>query len=389
MSYQPPANTYDQPFFYVFDASPLTDGKNALNQSISLDPGIGDFILRRAVGWSLATNKASNGAYLLKDYSKNPLAGGPLFVNSSGFPFDDGVYPREQFYPATGKIPFDLYNVLRANGTGPLQTAQIAFQGVRRQNGTLPNIRAPYRYTTKAFSYRSSVIINSTASANGMAAHLYQPISDYDFELQEVRIVYLNAAQLFLAVGEVALMLLVAKNPGISGNAISITIGTGATEPPNQAFSIQVSGFAIKVIPATDGAGAVTSTIFATVAALQADPAVTALVTITLESLFDGLLPTTSGIPRFLQGGNNGAGLPTIVTTMLLYDAVRFQTSNIPMNDIFLNRVGPYQNGAIVPALLYPISTSLHIDFYSQVADPTKVPLLANVEFVGRNRIPC
>ena len=74
---------------------------------------------------------------------------------------------------------------------------------------------------------------------------------------------------------------------------------------------------------------------------------------------------------------------------MLVYDPVRFTMSNIPMNDIFLNRVGPYQNGAIVPAMLFPVSTSLHIDFFSQISDATKIPLLAIVEFVGRNRIPC
>src|SRR5271166_5673871 len=117
--YQPPSGYYDQPFYYIFDASTLTDGSNAPNLSISLDPGIGDFIMRRAVGWSNVVNASSGGKYLLKDYSKNPLAGAPLFVNGT-LPFDDGVYPREQFYPAKGKIPFDLYVVQRALETNPL-----------------------------------------------------------------------------------------------------------------------------------------------------------------------------------------------------------------------------------------------------------------------------
>ena len=49
-TYTPPRGAYDQPFTWVFDATALTDGRDALNQFVYIQGGWGDFILRRVVG---------------------------------------------------------------------------------------------------------------------------------------------------------------------------------------------------------------------------------------------------------------------------------------------------------------------------------------------------
>jgi hypothetical protein len=376
-TYQPPANTYDQPFYYIFDGSPLTDGVNALNQSISLDPGIGDFILRRAVGWTNLINNSIGGQYLLKDYSKNPLSAEPLGI-IGGPPNDDGLFPREQWYPATGKIPFDLINVLRAQGgINPLATAQVAFMGVRRQKGSLPNIRPPYRYRTIPFSYIGTINVTQAPGPNQIASQLFVPVNDYDFELLELRISYLPFPTLGFRDGSG--LVFVGVKPGV---AFSVTIG--GPGPINQAFALRVTGNNIVITPQTNGAGLIITTVAQLVAAYDALPAALLVATIAPGFVPGFTIPTTAGVT--ITTGTGITVPSNLHCSLLVYDAVRFQISNIPFNDVYLNRLGPYQNGAIVPALLYTVSTSLHIDFLSQNAN---VPFQAFVEFVGRNRIPC
>jgi len=669
--YQPPPNTYDQPFYYIFDGSMLTDGIDALNQALSLDPGIGDFILRRAVGWANLVNPAGGGAYLLKDWSKNPLAGGPIFVNPAGPPFDDGLYPREQFYPATGKIPFDLIQVFRSI---PIGLAQIGFMGVRRKAGALQNIRPPYPYKLKPYSYQGTVSINALASQNQIATQMNIPVSDYDFELKELRISYptlsgtvaghapiliagypniyftgsyqsgqdafygpfYSGGNIYVALledfsGGIVTMFMsadggltwtaqdTAGQPTTADDGFSITQAgtvlqlalveshdivvqtfdcvTNLWGAPSASLGIaNAKGTAIRVQPSgnrfvfytTSGvandiefaelsAGGVWTvpTVIDTAAALRVDglldvnvdtsgnfqvfflthdsvggvntvinqipvssvgvvgaltqiagnfaapsvqaDAITAFnatlnqyaIPVNFVEGHAGQLPevvignpvagwkTISPDPLglTLQTPNTGANVvqafsvgstfivfwttsdrttfavnqiwsavwngtsfsnPTLVydlatlpppdytanppfspipdlinvsinqrpdgsfdllfsvetgftghadgepayfasfaikanevTTIQLFDAVRFATSNIPLVDSFLNRSGYYQNGAIVPALLYPISTAIRMIFYSQVTNPMLLPFVAQVEFVGVNRFPC
>ena len=376
IGYQPPTGKYDQPFYYIFDGSPLTDGVNALNQAVQLDPGIGDFIMRRAVGWSNVVNIGDNGAYQLKDYSKNPLSAAPLFVNIHGLPFDDGVYPREQFYPATGKIGFDLYSVLRAT---PLSTAQIAFMGIRRQAGVIPLLHPPYRFRPQTQSYIQTVLITTGPGVNQGGTLLSLNVNDYDFELLELRISYLSIAiydPRDLPAGGLKLQAVI---PGPAG-AFSVTVIGGG--PINQAFQLALVGHAITITVATDGTGTQTTTNADVVAALAANPFTAALVIPIPGYTPSQLFYTAGGVTI----DANASVLSNQQTQFLLFDCYRFQTSNIPMNDVFLNRLGPYQNGAIVPSLLYPVSTQIRMLFFSE---NDNVPFQVFVEFVGRNRIPC
>lgn len=376
--YQPPTGYYDQPFYYIFDGSQLTDGQDAPNLSVQLDPGIGDFILRRSVGWDNVVNVTSGGKYLLKDWSRNPLAGAPLFVNNHGLPFDDNLYPREQFYPATGKIPFDLYAVQRAFGTGPLPTAQVAFMGVRRIAGQPQLIRPAYRYRPQTQSYIGIVNITTGPGVNQGGTLMAVPINDYDFELLELKISYLSFgiySPRDLPVGGLKLQTII---PGPAGTTTVNIVGPG---PINQPFSLAVAGHVITITVATDGAGTEITTNAQVVAALAANPLSAALVV-----PVPGYTPGNIFYVGVLSDTFGGNILSNQQTQFLLYDAVRFQVSNIAFNDVFLNRLGPYQNGAIVPALLYPVSTQIRMLFFSE---NDNVPFQVFVEFVGRNRIPC
>lgn len=85
-----------------------------------------------------------------------------------------------------------------------------------------------------------------------------------------------------------------------------------------------------------------------------------------------------------------GTGLPDVVAKIMLWDSVKQQTSNIPMLDTFWNGApdSKYENGAIVPPLLYPRQSQIRLDLYSQVSAAT-LPIAVTVHFTGANRFPC
>ena len=68
-----------------------------------------------------------------------------------------------------------------------------------------------------------------------------------------------------------------AKNEGFAGNSITVQYVAGG--PVNRALSVSVSGNAITVTPATDGAGVINSTATAVRNAVNANTAAAALVT--------------------------------------------------------------------------------------------------------------
>jgi hypothetical protein len=83
-------------------------------------------------------------------------------------------------------------------------------------------------------------------------------------------------------------------------------------------------------------------------------------------------------------------GLPSVICAVMLFDSVKQQTSNIPMLDKFWNGTPgtPYENGSVVPALLYPKQSQIRLDFHS-LATPAILPIPVEVHFVGQNRFPC
>jgi FG-GAP repeat len=108
--YRPPEGYYDVPFTWIFDASQLTDGVNALNQFVYIKAGYGDFICRRIVGLASVLNPTT-GKFQIKDRYERPIESDPKFVTAPGT--DDELLIREIDYPETSNIRFDLYNVLR------------------------------------------------------------------------------------------------------------------------------------------------------------------------------------------------------------------------------------------------------------------------------------
>jgi hypothetical protein len=107
--YTPPAGYYDQFFIWIYDASGLTDGQNALNQFVYIQAPLGDFVLRRIAGLAGVVNP-DGGQYQIKDKDGAYIEADPTYVVAE----DDMMIVPELKYPETGAIGFDLYDVLRA-----------------------------------------------------------------------------------------------------------------------------------------------------------------------------------------------------------------------------------------------------------------------------------
>lgn len=82
--------------------------------------------------------------------------------------------------------------------------------------------------------------------------------------------------------------------------------------------------------------------------------------------------------------------LPSVCSALMLYDAVKEQTANIPPLDKFWNGApdSPYENGGIVPPLVYPQQTQIRVDLFNLLQD-ADLPVTVNVHLVGKNRKPC
>lgn len=109
LEYSAPEGYYDEPFIWVYNASSLTNGQNAIGQTVPMDPAIGEFILRRVVGIQSVVNP-SGGQIQLADNSYRYLESLPIYANGTD---ELAIMPEEPYQP-TGAIRFDLYDVLVA-----------------------------------------------------------------------------------------------------------------------------------------------------------------------------------------------------------------------------------------------------------------------------------
>jgi hypothetical protein len=106
--YTPPPDTYDQPFTWVWnEPSGTVPGQNLLNQQITMDQRVGDFVLRRVAGIS-AVLKPGVGQFQLRDYQGAVIESEPAYVSPLS---DELPICPELFYPQTGQIRFDFYNI--------------------------------------------------------------------------------------------------------------------------------------------------------------------------------------------------------------------------------------------------------------------------------------
>jgi len=376
--YTPPPGFYDLPYTYAFDASTLVNGNSYPNQQVYIQGGYGDFAVRRVVGLNriLAGNgtgtfqlmRASQGVY----QSSNP-------VQAPNAP-ELAIVP-EEWYPETGQIGFDLFGIALPSNTA---TAQIAFQGSRRLPGTSPLIG--YKADPRTYTYIAEGNLTQVASQNARVV-TYTPIDNYDFLLYQLMIFQEAPASLEIDQSDSGYNItLVAVEPGPAGNQISFEVtGIGT---PNLPLVITVAGSAISVQPQTNGSGLPVALMSGLVAQLNANPAVAALVTITTT--------TPAGSPflvspaEFLTGG----GLSPItspVCSIQVFDQNQVGISNIPILDIFYNGAPgtPYENGAVVPPLMFRRNTLVEIDFYSQITNPALLPLGIVVYLIGRKLYPC
>lgn len=189
--YQPPPGYYDLPYSWIYNLGPQpADGQDLLNQFVYILGGYGEFVLRRIVGQCRALKPylgvpgGQFGRYQFYDRIHAPLEASPVFAwgipaGAPGLPVeqDIGIAP-ELKYPETGRIGLDLYT-LRRPPLAP-NSAQIAFQGVRRIKGTRKR-QPDYRAKPKSFTYKMSVTINDKFPAGPITRRIR--IDDYDFEL--------------------------------------------------------------------------------------------------------------------------------------------------------------------------------------------------------------
>jgi hypothetical protein len=77
--------------------------------------------------------------------------------------------------------------------------------------------------------------------------------------------------------------------------------------------------------------------------------------------------------------------------SLIVYDQFQVGISNMPILDIFYNGApgSNYENGAVVPPLMYRRNTVLEIDFYSQITNSKLLPVTISVYLVGRKLYPC
>ena len=203
-AYYTPPGCIDLPYFYLFDASKLTDGTTPapLITDITSD-GDADFILRAVLGVNNCIN-SSGGGFTLFNYS------GSQAFDSAYSPFANhyAVVPEKQ-YPRYSAIKFLLQNVLRANTpctvsgkSLPIYYSQIAFQGVKRyQPGSsnyrpgspgFPEVYDPSKYISRPYTYLKTLNLNWFAYTAAGLPQIPQTftieIQDYDFELHYIAV---------------------------------------------------------------------------------------------------------------------------------------------------------------------------------------------------------
>jgi hypothetical protein len=107
--YTPPEGYYDQPFIFVFNGDNLTNGLNYLNNTVDMDPAVGEFICRRVAGIQSIVNP-SGGQFQMRDNQSRYLQSLPVDAQGT----DEIAFPDGIPYDPTGAIRFDLYDVLVA-----------------------------------------------------------------------------------------------------------------------------------------------------------------------------------------------------------------------------------------------------------------------------------
>ena len=176
--YQVPEGSVDQPFFYVFDGTGLTDATSPPNQIVRIQTE--DFLLRSVVGMD---SVAGSWRY----YNASDSEAMSNLTNSNvRWP----VGPEKSF-PAHSQIKFDLGVVARATNADGNFISRIGWQGVKRfgkgQTGWT-DYQTEYQYYESPWEYPIDINVNFFADSGAAPRRFDVQIENYDFELNRIAI---------------------------------------------------------------------------------------------------------------------------------------------------------------------------------------------------------
>ena len=383
--YSPPVGFYDLPMIWIYDASGLVNGRSYLNQAVPIYAGYGDFVMRRVVGLDRILNQvATNGTYQIRDAIGRYLESVPVTMGTIGLhggTTQDIAIAPERIFKENTQIKFDLTGIQLKLDSGALSQfgAQIGFCGVRRFAGKSP-LTPTYKYHPKTYTYvQTASLVPSGASLNP-AVPVYTPVTDYDFELYNIELIYNKQASAGFAAEFTANMTFIAVPIGAAGNGIVIHINQAGVNTP---FSLSVAGTTITIEVQTDSLGNSLTTGAQLAAAINNNLASAALITaIVLNNPTNGVVTGT-----YTTIGGGSALTPAAPNALcLLYDQHRIQVYSQAVCDMFINALSPYGNGAVVPPLLYAKDTVIHMDVTSLLGSQAASVI---INYIGRQRIPC
>lgn len=335
----------------------------------------------RVVEIAVGGDPTTGGRFQMRDRYKAPIQAAPIYAQTEGtdIKIPDWGFPHEVFYPETGQIQFDLYNVFR--DTNPA-TAQIGFQGVRRLPGSIAP-RPGFRARPKTFTYVTySPPLAGLVGAD--AVYLRQPVNDYDFELHNIELVT-NLPDSVTYGGVESTLVRFARKPGGTGDVTVQIVVAGVNTP----FSFVVTPDSITVNANTDAFGtSITGNGNLLLAAYAASPLAQSLVFLTVTDLLNSL---AAGGPTVLGPGGTFSTLTAPLSKLWIYDSNKVTISSVPMLDIYCDGSpgGVYQDGALVPPLYYPKDSLIQIGFYSLLTDTSLIGTRYAVHLVGKQYIPC
>jgi hypothetical protein len=394
MNYTPPKGFIDQPYFWCFDTDTIADGSTKQNQAVNL-PGGFDFIVRRITGLDSALNPTTGKWNFRSGSTARNFASADM---SNPSKWADRLMVPEMSYPESGSINFDLYNTLTASVTDGVETikyGQIAFQGVRRRQGTVvDNYGKSFRRVP--YTLRIPVTLDWNYTSTQPVRKFSQEIDNFDFEAHCIYWTIDLPSTANFSVAETVDLILTSRLDAPFPGPYTITfVDPGAN---NVAMSVSTTGAAITLIHSTDGGGAITSTYATIYAALIGNTDVMALITAVVGGT-TGLAFTLTGTTVF-TGGLFSAPISAItgsygaIAKFVLYDFANNGLMPVPMRIEYLNEPLPfgaladYKSGALLPVLLYPKDSAISFDITSlKLASSDSINLYMNV--MGMQRIPC
>jgi hypothetical protein len=261
-------------------------------------------------------------------------------------------------YPPNAVIVMDFQNVV---GTFSGITA-IVFVGTKIfQDGAVWSPTYPVSYNSLPFLDYNLIV---APPAFGAAPLLQVPFDiqpDADFVWQAGQHSSQSTFATLFFGHDGGQLMFTAVTAGSAGNSISVTV-TGTGGGPSAPFSISVVGDAISVQLATNGASQPITTVAQAVAALNSDPAVAALVTVSSPSPPGIVVADTGGVALFLSGGSDVGLSGGIGIRIRDYTGKYYSNDYVPVELLF-GFDHAQVPGLVYPEIYVPKNQALYFDF--------------------------